>query len=428
MALRVTQSYVSVLGADVGALRSTQTYVSVLGADTGALRVSNTYIQVLTDAVFIERDVTDTLALTDDPGSNIHSESVEHELGLTDEVVKNIHTESVVHTLSMDDEVGTNYIQIVVSQSLGLTQTVRPSIIYLTVNQTISLSQTPSTQGSEQSYSVSSFLSITDTATPHFAVANRSIIDHLDFVDEETGPGLQQFVSFVYDVSVTTTLALSDSAYRIHVVTDTLELVDSATAGRGYLLEDELELDHEVDRQIEYGRSLTDTMVLGQAVAYEIERSDTLCTYTPFVGTNGDGDATTPPSTTEPTLGSAILTLTYPYVTPTSTLVLRNPEFGNQTTLNYSRIFGETRGGTLIVFSDPIWPKIKTLSMQINALSEAQVQDLLDFFGDSLGQEIGLLDWENRQWRGIILTPDAEVTDNGECNKTVSIQFEGELV
>jgi hypothetical protein len=404
MALRVTQSYVSVLGADVGALRSTQTYVSVLGADTGALRVSNTYIQVLTDAVFIERDVTDTLALTDDPGSNIHSESVEHELGLTDEVVKNIHTESVVHTLSMDDEVGTNYIQIVVSQSLGLTQTVRPSIIYLTVNQTISLSQTPSTQGSEQSYSVSSFLSITDTATPHFAVANRSIIDHLDFVDEETGPGLQQFVSFVYDVSVTT------------------------TAGRGYLLEDELELDHEVDRQIEYGRSLTDTMVLGQAVAYEIERSDTLCTYTPFVGTNGDGDATTPPSTTEPTLGSAILTLTYPYVTPTSTLVLRNPEFGNQTTLNYSRIFGETRGGTLIVFSDPIWPKIKTLSMQINALSEAQVQDLLDFFGDSLGQEIGLLDWENRQWRGIILTPDAEVTDNGECNKTVSIQFEGELV
>lgn len=428
MALRSSQTFVSVLGGDTGKLRPSQTHVAVLGGDDGKLRITNTWVQALTDQLFVIQDITDTLSLTDTLGSNIHSRSVTDTLALTQSVVKNIHTESITHTLDLEDLADSQYIYVSVSSALALTQTARPSIIELNVNQTISVGQSVSTQGSEQSYSTSNFLGLTDSTNVSFAVANRSITDHLDFVDEETGPGLQQFVSFVYELSVTDTMLLTDSAYRIYVVEDTLNLTDSAVAGRGYLLEDELELDHAVSRQIEYGRSLTDTLELAQAVAYEIERADTLCTYTPFVGVNGDGGATTPPPTTEPTLGSALLTLTYPYVTPTTTLVLRNPDFGNQTTLNFSRIFGETRGGTLIVFSDPTWPKIVTLSMQISGLSEAQTVELLDFLGDSLGQEIGLLDYENRQWRGIITNPDAEVTDNGDCRKTVSLQFEGELV
>jgi hypothetical protein len=68
------------------------------------------------------------------------------------------------------------------------------------------------------------------------------------------------------------------------------------------------------------------------------------------------------------------------------------------------------------------------LSLEVQHLKQTQVDDLLDFFLDSLGQEVGLLDHENRQWRGIILTPDAEVTYVGRENRSVQFDFEGELV
>jgi hypothetical protein len=108
--------------------------------------------------------------------------------------------------------------------------------------------------------------------------------------------------------------------------------------------------------------------------------------------------------------------------------VLRNPELANKETLSFDRINRETRGGTLEVYSDPDWPKAKTLSLEVQHLKQSQVDDLLQFFLDSLGQEIGLLDHENRQWRGFILTPDAEVTHVGRENRSVQFDFEGELV
>ena len=56
------------------------------------------------------------------------------------------------------------------------------------------------------------------------------------------------------------------------------------------------------------------------------------------------------------------LTLTFPYVSPTNTLVLRNPEFANKDSLNFNRINRTTRGGALVVFADSDWPKTQTLA------------------------------------------------------------------
>jgi hypothetical protein len=447
MALRVTQTFISVLGADVGVLRPTQTYVSVLGADTGALRVSQTYVQVLTDQIFVQQDITDTLALVQSVNStiksesvtstlalvqsvnsNIKSESASNALALTQSVAKNYYSEAVASSLTLSDTLSSNYVYASASNTLALTQTARPNFFAQIVNQTISLNPVVSTQGSNQSYSTSNFITLSDLATASFAVANRSIEHHLDFVSEEE-PGLSQSVNFVYVLEVTSTLALAGIGQVIYAASNTLALTQAVVAATSYEVVSTLDLlDHEVARQIDYSRAVESELDLQQSVAYEVERVDTLCTYTPFVGTNGDGGATVPPPVTPPSLGSATLTLTFPYISPTTTLELRNPEFGNNRTLNFTRIFGETRGGSLIVFSDPIWPKTKSLSVQINGLSESQTEALLDFLGDSLGMEIGLLDWENQQWRGIITTPDAEVSDNGRCNKTVSFQFEGELV
>jgi hypothetical protein len=64
-------------------------------------------------------------------------------------------------------------------------------------------------------------------------------------------------------------------------------------------------------------------------------------------------------------------------------------------------------------------------------MDETQAGDLLDFLLTSLGAEIGLLDHENRQWRGILLNPEAEITQTqreGSCEYAVSLEFEGVLV
>ena len=96
--------------------------------------------------------------------------------------------------------------------------------------------------------------------------------------------------------------------------------------------------------------------------------------------------------------------------------------------MTFSRINRITRGGTLIVFSDPDWPKFETLAVRIQGLTEAQAKDLLDFFYDSTAAEVGLLDWEGRQWRGLITTPEAQIQQARKgCGYEVEFEFEGRL-
>jgi hypothetical protein len=78
------------------------------------------------------------------------------------------------------------------------------------------------------------------------------------------------------------------------------------------------------------------------------------------------------------------------------------------------------------VFADPKWPKQKTLHIQIDALTEEQVSDLLTFVTLSLGKLITLIDWENRTWEGLIITPDLAITRGRDCSHSVTFDFEGE--
>lgn len=179
----------------------------------------------------------------------------------------------------------------------------------------------------------------------------------------------------------------------------------------------------------EFTRPMSSAIVFESAVTYFVEYIGARCNYTPWVGSTTGVDSPTPPPTTVPTLGTATLTLTYPYVAPSLTLILRNPIFGDQNSLQFNRIQRESRGGTVQVSGDSSWPRQETLRYSIEGLTDIQADEYLDFLAASLGKEIGLLDHENRQWKGIILTPDAEVTDAGHpCRFSVTLEFEGELV
>jgi len=52
---------------------------------------------------------------------------------------------------------------------------------------------------------------------------------------------------------------------------------------------------------------------------------------------------------------------------------------------------------------------------------------MLTFLDDSLGKEVGLLDHESRQWRGIITTPAAQLAEV-TIGHNVSLEFQGALV
>jgi len=111
----------------------------------------------------------------------------------------------------------------------------------------------------------------------------------------------------------------------------------------------------------------------------------------------------------------------------TDSITLPAPDFGNRDRLSFNRVLRETRGGTLIVYADPIWPKIQTLVLSFSGLTGAEAQALLEFFDNHLGQEIGLLDWEHRYWVGVVTTPDEPIVQDGKDSFSASFEFEGQL-
>ena len=72
--------------------------------------------------------------------------------------------------------------------------------------------------------------------------------------------------------------------------------------------------------------------------------------------------------------------------TVTDSVTLRAPNLGNKDRLSFNRIVRETRGGTLIVFADPIWPKLETLVLSFSGLSATQIPAVARLPGDAPGR------------------------------------------
>ncbi len=391
------------------------------------MRVTRTWVAILTENTTRGFAASSSMTLVSTVNSNLKQENVAQALSIVQTVASNPKQENVSSLLSMLSVADTNIEMISVSSSLSLVSTVHSNRHNESVSSLIELDQESSYHGNFN-LSLSSFLELQQTASEHFGVANLSVQSHLEFVDDEN-PFLQQQVNLTFPISLEHTLGLTDEVERTYAVSSILVLSQAVTVSQGILVEHVLDLAGDTTGVNGiFGRSVSSPLDIDHGVAFYIEREALLCQYSPFIGTNGDGGATTPPSATPPILGTATLTLTHPFVTPTTTLVLRNPEFGDTHELSFSRINRETRGGTLEVFADPQWPKTQVLNLTIEALTEAETNSFLAFLGVSLGQEIGLLDWYNRQWRGIITTPDANVTDAGNCRKSINFEFEGELV
>jgi hypothetical protein len=397
MALRVTRQGLDVLGAADGALRVTRQGLDVLGGADGALRVTRQSVEVLgRPEIIIE-------------------ESIEHPLGLS-QLITRFVTVTVVDILGISDAV-IGQATHVTSDVLGVSDAAVFTVNWRrSVTQALGIVHTNDYRGPvyQQVQATLHF----DDKIGRSNVRNLSVSDVIAF-DRSLGRVLEQ--------TVTSTLALVAECERTNICISTLVFVQTATAGTARATSHDLTLTQTAEVAGIYLRSVTDTLELTHAGTYTLENTACLTRqYHPFVGFNTD-DATTPPPATHADLGIATMTLTYPYVTPTLTVVLRNPEFGNRDSLMFNRVNRQTRGGTLVVYADSTWPKIQTLQVQVRGLSSQQNADMHTFFSQSLGKEIGLLDHENRQWHGIITDPDAAISQPGRQDYTVSFTFEGAL-
>ena len=259
-------------------------------------------------------------------------------------------------------------------------------------------------------YAASSVIGITHEASAHVALAtgiSASASSQINWTQKAIPKAIEE--------SVTSILVLSQTALGVAgkpgVSVLSLSGVAAATIDRGI--------------------AGVSTLGLQQSSTYTLILGSTRCQYSPFVGDSSDPDAPSPPPAAidGPMVGIQVpFQLVYPSIgAVTDSVSLKAPNLGNKDRLAFNRVLQETRGGTLIVFADPIWPKIQTLVLTFSGLYRVEAHALLTFINDYLGKEIGLIDWEHRYWRGIITTPDEPIIEDKFDNFTASFSFEGEL-
>jgi hypothetical protein len=210
-----------------------------------------------------------------------------------------------------------------------------------------------------------------------------------------------------------------------------LNLTQTAVPAFALWISQNVNITDNVERTAVYQRSIEDEDVVGHALTWY---EDTPCgrkQYTPFQGESTIPLDVSPPNDDlqDPQGEDGTFKLYQPYVgVHTSEVTLRQPELDNRDRNAFTRVSQETRGGKMVVYADPTWPKVRTLAVTIVGLTEAQVDELQSFMLSTVGQEIGLTDWEGRLWKGFISNPNEPATQDGRKMWTVSLQFEGEML
>jgi hypothetical protein len=236
------------------------------------------------------------------------------------------------------------------------------------------------------------------------------------------------------------TLNFSDETYRLQTPTSNLAFIQTTDNGKSKDVDSSaMALTQNVATSNEFVRVMEATNFIGHSLTYYVESPCSTKAYTPFIGENTIPNAPAPPDDEEPIVQAdptnTRFQLSYPALaTPTDTVELRAPELDNIDRLSFTRINRETRGGKLSVFADPAWPKTETIIATFVGLTRTEIETLQTFFVDHIGEEVGMQDWEGREWVGVVTTPNESAVNDGGRNAcgdkgwTITFEFEGVLV
>lgn len=454
MSLRVSRQYTEALSAGDGELRVTRQYTEVLGVGTGNLRVTRQYVEVLLPATvtYIEsvnntinfsqnlardpltfnRSVASTINMTQNAvAGQDYTENVTTTMNLSS-VVSRVRERSATSNMVLVQTLLENLVVddfIPLATAMSLTQQVDVEVNndqYIDVNTVIAFTQQVSWQGPHYFY-INSYLNLTQSATSVYGCPWQPV----EFEDDLN---LSHKANLTYPLSVNNAMTLTSEMYRRQTPTSTLNLAQSLSWGKTKGLQStELDLSQTVNVNAIYQRTISNADILGHALTYYIETACGDKQYTPFIGENTINNAPTPPSINEPVIQNDPTTTRFKLLYPalaesTETIELRAPELDNIDRVAFNRISRETRGGKLTVFADPNWPQVQTVIVTFIGLLKTEVDNVLDFFVDHIGEEIGMQDWEGREWVGIVTTPNEPAVQDGKARWTITFEFEGVLI
>jgi len=414
MALRVTRQFGEVLGGGDGKLRVTRQMAEVLGSGEGKLRVTRQYIEVLALAsVTYEKSLTDTLGITDNAHVPERHERLKDTLSFTERVpaqipqtllqslglIQNatrVQAENLTDNLNLS-EIFDDQLNIGEHTSLHDTLTLVQDIdfesgLFNVMETVMSLSQSVNVIG------------------PVYKTmwTRMHLYDGMPYENKferlEDNLQLESWTGRDYEATVSSTISLSDDMWRSETPITTLNLVQTLDWGKTKGIPAQwLNLEQTVDLHGDWARAVIDALGIGHSLTYYLPDPCDDKAYTPFIGESDVTDNPAPPSGETPFTpglpeGERFLLL-YPALGESTDVVeLRAPNMDNKERQAFTRINRETRGGKLSVFADPIWPKINTLVLSFSGLTKAEVEETQQFMVDHIGREVGIIDWEGRQW------------------------------
>jgi hypothetical protein len=450
MALRVTRQYDEILAAGDGDARVTRQYTEILAKGAGSIRATRQYAEILAESfVTYEESVQSNLSLAQQVNvSGTFSRSVEHPLGLSQKVSSFFFLDCE-NTLNLTQKVSPTYFASVTS-NMSLVQDVFDTHIpsdFIPIADTMNLQQTVV-------WDVGLFKAIIHDMQlsqnvvwqgPHYFNINQYLTSLEQTVENTYGCpwlpveledelNLAQNINRTYEETINQTVNLVQDAWKRDMAESTINFNQSITWGKSKGLPvTNLSLSSIVNVNGDFGRTAQHTAILGHALTYYLDRPCDNKNYTPFVGTSTVSSTPAPPPSIIPIIQNdptvTRFKLAYPGIgEPTDTIILRAPELDNIDRYAFSRINRETRGGKLSIFVDPNWPQINTLIANFIGLKKTEIDEILTFLHNYVGEEVHITDWEGREWVGVIITPNESATQDGRDNWSFTFEFEGVLI
>ena len=210
---------------------------------------------------------------------------------------------------------------------------------------------------------------------------------------------------------------------QAHIAANDLGFADSAVLNSTQFVENVFAMSNTVDFSGPQSR-IESQGFLKQTVDFVID--DNACReqeFAPLIGSSDD-DSFDDFDLTVPTFDAGTLVLTHPATSPTLTLTLDNPGFGDENLLSFTRIDRTTRGNVRHIYSDPKWASWERLTFTVDGICQETRDTIIAFLNASLGEKIGLADWEGRTWEGFIVAPDTDIEEDTQGFK-LDLTFEG---
>lgn len=450
MTLNLTQFYVEIAGQYTdGELRVYRQHVAVLGQGEVA---GNTFCESVSDTLNFTSNFSPKL---------VFSQVIADDLGLTDTAAFVPFPARCADTLNFVQTVGlVRDFSAAFTDTLTLTQTAQKAVpasandtLNLTDNgpgtwhflsvedrkivyNTLNFQQTLFSLSSLEVYNTLNFQqtvvsrnsTIREDLFQHIFFYHYTPTTHRKWIDDTLN--LTSRVNIPRTLTVNNTLNLSDVGSMTNPY-NTLNFVQTVAAGKTYWFSHTLNFVETLNVQGVFTRTISDDLGIGHAFTGYILSDCVTKQYSPFQGASTvttdvlDDDL---PYTQSPNLSDRFL-LYYPARGHrTINVVLRAPELDNRDRNAYTRVIRETRGGTMHLYRDPNWPKVRTIVMTFIGLSKQNIDDIQSLFQNTLGQEVGITDWEGRQWAGVIVNPEEPATENSKGNWSISFSLEGNLL